>query len=318
MNGFRLTNLCMVSPAAFGYNAETAATNRFQRAPEPDAAAAAALSAQRAALREFEGAVSALRAGGLAVCVAQDTALPPKPDAIFPNNWVSFHEDGTVVLYPMRDPSRRLERNEALIERVKRELGFIERRRLDLSGEEKQGRFLEGTGSLVLDRAAKVAWACRSPRTDEALVREWARQMDYEPVIFDACSPDGTPVYHTNVLLWVGARAAGCGFDWIDAAQREHIAARLRAGGGSGGRRCVLALDTQALLGFAGNMLDINRGDMSLLAASHTAWTSLTIAQQTQLRDAGCTPVLADIPTIEALGGGSLRCMLAEVPAPAQ
>jgi hypothetical protein len=308
MIGFRLTNLCMVSPAAFGYNAETAVTNRFQHAPQADDAA----PVQTAALHEFEGAVAALRANGLTVCVAQDTPHPPKPDALFPNNWVSFHEDGTIVLYPMCNPSRRSERNEALITRVKHTLGFVERHRLDLTREERQGRFLEGTGSLVLDRIARVVYACRSPRTDEALLREWARQMNYDPVVFDAASPDGTPVYHTNVLLWIGARVAGCGLDWIAAAQRDAVAARLR----DGGRRHVLALDTAALLGFAGNLLDIDAGNgTSLLAASRTAWNSLTTAQHTQLREAGCQPVLADIPTIETLGGGSLRCMLAEVPA---
>lgn len=306
MTGFRLTNLCMVSPAAFGFNAETAVTNRFQQAPDPSAA-----PAQADALREFGGAVAALRAGGLAVCVGADTAFPPKPDAVFLNNWVSFHEDGTVALYPMRDPSRRVERNEGLIEKVKRELGFIERRRLDLTGEEHNGRFLEGTGSLVLDRPNRIAWACRSPRTDELLVREWARQMDYEPVLFDAATPDGTPVYHTNVLLWIGRRAAGCGLAWIAPDQRDAVAARLRDGG-----RKLISLSGAALLGFAGNMLDVEAGaDTSLLAASRTAWNSLAPDQRAALAEAGCRPLLAHIPVIETLGGGSLRCMLAEVPA---
>lgn len=305
MTGFRLTNLCMVSPATFGFNAETATTNRFQHAPH-----AGDSPAQASALREFNAAVATLRTAGLAACVVPDSSFPPKPDAVFPNNWVSFHEDGTVVLYPMRDPSRRLERNEALIDAVKRELGFVERRRYDLGAEEKRGRFLEGTGSLVLDRRRRVAYACRSPRTDEALAREWARQMGYEPVIFDAASPDGVPVYHTNVLLWIGARIAACGLDWIDARQRDAVAQRLREAG-----RPLLVLDTRALLGFSGNMLDIEAGtDTSLLAASRTAWSSLGEAQRSQLTAAGCHPLLVDIPVIETLGGGSLRCMLVEVP----
>jgi hypothetical protein len=305
MGGFRLTNLCMVRPASFGYNAETARTNRFQQLPRTGDA-----PAQLGALREFERTVASLRAGGLRVCVVEDREFPPKPDAVFVNNWISFHEDGTVVLYPMRDPSRRVERHEGLVEQVRRELGFIEQRRFDLTAEERHGRFLEGTGSLVLDRASRVVYACRSPRTDETLVREWAREMRYEPVVFDAASPDGTPVYHTNVLLWIGARVAGCGLPWIADAQREAVAARLREGG-----RRLLSLDTSALLGFAGNMLDFEAGDgASLLAASRTAWNSLGASQREELREAGCRPLLADIPTIETLGGGSLRCMLAEVP----
>lgn len=298
----------MVRPEAFGFNAETASTNRFQA--RPDAATSFAVDAAARARAEFDGTVSVLRGGGLQVCVAADSPGPPKPDAVFPNNWVSFHEDGTVVLYPMRDPSRRRERNEALIDSVKRELGFVERRRYDLTAEERRGRFLEGTGSLVLDRARRLAYACRSPRTDEGLAREWAREMGYEPVVFDAASPDCTPVYHTNVLLWTGERICGCGLDWVDEAQRGMLESTLREGG-----RDLLRLDGAALRGFAGNMLELGCGaDANLLAASRTAWNSLSGAQRDQLAQAGCRELLADIPTIEALGGGSLRCMLAEVP----
>jgi hypothetical protein len=154
--------LCLVEPAAFGFNADTATTNRFQRlAPHLTPAAAAA-----AARREFAGLVAALRGAGIPLAIAADTAEPAKPDAVFPNNWVSFHIDGTVVLYPMRDPVRRAERREAVIDEVKRQLGFIERGRIDLSSEESAGRFLEGTGSLVLDHRERIAYACRSPRTD--------------------------------------------------------------------------------------------------------------------------------------------------------
>lgn len=303
----------MVRPEAFGFNAETASTNRFQATPEAVTANAATSFAVDAAARaraEFDGTVSVLRGEGLQVCVAADSPEPPKPDAVFPNNWVSFHEDGTVVLYPMRDPSRRRERNEALIDSVKRELGFVERRRYDLTGEERRGRFLEGTGSLVLDRARRLAYACRSPRTDEGLAREWAREMGYEPVVFDAASPDCTPVYHTNVLLWIGERICGCGLEWVDDAQRGMLESTLREAG-----RDLLRLDGAALRGYAGNMLELGSGpDASLLAASRTAWNSLSGAQRDQLEQAACRVVLADIPTIETLGGGSLRCMLAEVP----
>jgi hypothetical protein len=197
------TGVCLVEPAAFAFNPETATTNRFQ---QPGALSPAAATAR--ARIEFSGLVGALQEAGLATAISADSPEPPKPDAVFPNNWVSFHADGTVVLYPMRDATRRAERRETVIDTVKTRLGFIESRRLDLTMEERSGRFLEGTGSLVLDHRARIAYASRSPRTDEALVREWSRQMDYEPFLFDAATTDGTPVYHTNVLLWIGGRAA--------------------------------------------------------------------------------------------------------------
>jgi hypothetical protein len=301
-----MTNVLMVEPAAFGFNVETAGSNRFQRDPGISAqTAAASARAESAALAQ------ALRAAGIGVAIAPDSAEPPKPDAVFPNNWVSFHADGTVVLYPLRDPSRRAERREAVIDAVKQQLGFIESRRIDLTREEDAGRFLEGTGSLVLDRRARIAYACRSPRTDESLVREWARLMDYEPVLFDAATPDGTPVYHTNVLLWIGEALAGAGLPWVSAAQRPMLAQRLAGGG-----RAVLQLDDAQLRAFAGNMLEVPAGDgRRHLVMSASAAAALDADQRELLRAHGARPVVAGIPTIERLGGGSVRCMLAEVPA---
>jgi hypothetical protein len=307
MAAVRYSKLLMVEPAAFGFNAQTAASNRFQQSPvspgvQPEVA--------RVARNQFAGLVDALRSAGATVCVARDNAEPVKPDALFPNNWVSFHEDGTVVLYPMHSENRRSERRAAIVEQAKRELGFVEKRRIDLSAEEQHGRFLEGTGSLVLDRDARVAYACRSARTDEALVRKWALLMDYEPVLFDAADPDGAPVYHTNVLLWIGERIAGIGLDWVAAPDRDMLVAKLGAGG-----RELLRLDTGALLAFAGNMLEIpTASGTRLLAMSTTAAAALDDVQEAQIRAAGCTPVSAAIPDIERLGGGSVRCMMAEVP----
>jgi hypothetical protein len=296
----------MVEPAAFGFNAETAGTNRFQ-----NAATGSAGSVAMAARAEFAALVATLRAAGIGVAVAEDSATPAKPDAVFPNNWVSFHRDGSVVLYPMHSAARRTERREAVIDAVKSQLGFIERRRVDLTAEERHGRFLEGTGSLVLDHTARVAYACRSPRTDESLLREWARLMDYEPFAFDAATPDGTPVYHTNVVLWIGTHIAGAGLDWVPPAQRDALRARLAAGG-----REVLWLRGHQLHAFAGNMLElVSGGGQHHLAMSTTAAASLDTNQQQLLREAGVTPLIGAIPTIEKIGGGSVRCMLAEVPA---
>jgi hypothetical protein len=304
MSDIPATRLCLVEPAAFGFNAETALTNRFQQQVDLPAA-------NTAARRESAALAATLRAAGIDLCIAPDTPLPVKPDAVFPNNWVSFHVDGTVVLYPLHSPARRAERREAVIDCVKQQLGFTESRRIDLSGEESHGRFLEGTGSLVLDHRARIAYACRSPRTDASLVREWAQLMGYEPFLFDAATPDGTPVYHTNVLLWIGANIAGLGVEWVEPAQRDALIGKLRATG-----KQVLRLDNAQLHCFAGNMLEVNVASGARhLVMSASASASLHAQQLAGLRDAGCLPLVSAVPTIERLGGGSVRCMLAEVPA---
>jgi hypothetical protein len=304
MSDARVTSLCLVEPAAFGFNAETAETNHFQQRVDLPAAAATAR-------HEFASLASSLRAAGIRVCIAPDTPLPVKPDAIFPNNWVSFHEDGTVVLYPMQSASRRCERREAVLDCVKATLGFRELRRIDLSAQEVHGRYLEGTGSLVLDRDARIAYACRSPRTDVSLVREWAQLMGYETFLFDAATRDGAPVYHTNVLLWIGANIAGVGIEWVPAEQRAGLLARLRACG-----KTVVLLDDAQLHAFAGNMLEVqSAAGVRHLVMSASAAASLHGDQLAALRDAGCSPLISAVPTIERLGGGSVRCMLAEVPA---
>lgn len=296
--------LCLVEPAAFGFNAGTAATNRFQQPSGALTPAAAAAAARE----EFHGLVRALRKAGIPLAIAADTPEPPKPDAVFPNNWVSFHADGTVVLYPMHDPARRAERREAVIQQVKHQLDFVERRRFDLSGEERHGRFLEGTGSLVLDHQRRIAYACRSPRTDAGLLAEWARMMDFEPFIFDAATADGVPVYHTNVVMWLGTGIAGVGLEWVAPAQRAALADRLRAAG-----RGLLRLDNAQLHSFAGNMLEVAGSRRHLLMSARAAG-SLDEVQRRQIADAGIEPVVVALPVIEQLGGGSVRCMLAEVP----
>lgn len=300
-----VTGLCLVEPAAFGFNAGTAGTNRFQQhSPGLDPAIAAAT-----ARAEFHALVGALGAAGIPLAVAADTPEPAKPDAVFPNNWVSFHADGTVVLYPMYDPARRGERREPVIQQVKRQLGFVERRRFDLSSEERSGRFLEGTGSLVLDPQRRMAYACRSPRTDPGLLAEWARLMDYETFLFDAATRDGVPVYHTNVVMWLGAGVAGVGLEWVAMEQRAALADRLR----STGRDLLLLADAQ-LHDFAGNMLQVDGPARRHLLMSARAAGSLNAAQRSQLAQAGLEPVIAALPVIERLGGGSIRCMVAEVP----
>src|ERR1700721_1305753 len=243
----------MVRPASFGFNRQTAASNAFQRPPAESEAA----ETQELALAEFDVLAQALQRAGLEVLVAPDTPRPAKPDALFPNNWVSFHFDGTVALYPMLAPNRRCERREDLLDHVVREGGFRIVRTIDLTHRETEGKFLEGTGSVVLDRAHRVAYASLSPRTDLDVLGEFAQLLDYELVTFEAGDGDGLPVYHTNVVMGIGPR----------------------------------------------------------FAVSTTAWNSLEPAQRRILEShAGVIPVA--IPTIERIGGGGVRCMLAELHLP--
>ncbi|MFI4914826.1 MAG: citrulline utilization hydrolase CtlX [Steroidobacterales bacterium] len=302
----------LVRPAAFGYNAETAASNRFQLHPAGQAGEAGAIVVRARA--EFDGLVRALRSEGIGLCVVEDTAAPAKPDAVFPNNWLSWHADGTVVLYPMLAVSRRAERRAEIIDAVVAKLPFKCNRVLDLSVHEREGRFLEGTGSLVLDHAHRVAYACRSARTDEGLVREWAQLMHYRPVIFDAADECGAALYHTNVMLCVGVHFTVVCPAAIDARDRDRVLDELRATG-----RELIAIDLPALRHFAGNMLELAAwdealGDYGVLVMSATARAALAHEQFAKLSACADSILAVPVPTIEAQGGGSVRCMLAEVP----
>jgi hypothetical protein len=298
----------MVRPAAFDYNPETAASNRMQRP-----AVQGGVSPREAARAEFAQLVLALQAEGVRVCLVDDTAQPPKPDAVFPNNWISFHADGTVVLYPMLSAIRRQERREDIVAAVSSELDFEVRRTLDLTGYERDGRFLEGTGSLVLDHVARVAYACRSPRTDATVLEHWGRELGYETVSFDAADATGVPLYHTNVLMCIGTNAVVVGAEAIAAEDRDRVLGRLGASG-----REIIQVGHDAIAAFAGNMLELASwdealGDYSVLVMSASARAAL--GNDTYARLSACVDnvVAVPIPTIERVGGGSVRCMLAEV-----
>jgi hypothetical protein len=302
----------MVRPASFGYNPETAATNTLQRPPAAASGGEVAL-----ARKEHEGLAAALASEGVEVCLVEDTPEPVKPDAAFPNNWVSFHEDGTVVLYPMQAQSRRRERRADVIEAVAARLGFKVSRILDLSSHEAQNRYLEGTGSLVLDHTERTAYACLSPRTHAVVMEEWCRELGYEPMMFAAADRAGVPLYHTNVMLCIGERLAVVGTEAIVAADRDRVLERLRGTG-----REVIELGHQAIERFAGNMLELGTwdealGDSRVLVMSDAARHALD--PQVFARLSACTDqVLAvPVPTIERLGGGGVRCMLTEVFLPA-
>jgi hypothetical protein len=301
----------MVRPAGFGFNPQTAASNPLQVTGSIDAAAA------RAANAEFTGLAQALQSEGIRTVIGADTPEPAKPDAIFPNNWVSFHADGTVVLYPMLAPNRRLERRTELVEQVCHACHFQARRTLDLAVHEQQGRFLEGTGSMVLDHVARVAYACRSLRTDGELVLEWANAMQFSAVVFDAADANGQAYYHTNVMMWIGSRSAMVCTESIAPADRKRVLAALSAG-----EREIIEIDRAAVQAFAGNMLEIATwdealGDSSVLVMSSTARAALPDAVINRLRGCVDTILAVPVPTIERVGGGSVRCMLAEVPDPA-
>lgn len=303
----------MIRPAAFDYNPETAATNSMQRRPE----GADTRSSNGRVQAEFRQLVHALESEGISVCVVDDTPVPPKPDAAFPNNWVSFDADGTVVLYPMHAENRRRERRREVIDAVAAATGYKVSRVVDLSHHELQGRCLEGTGSLVLDHANRVAYASVSPRTHPVVVDEWSREFGYEPVVFQAVDRAGAPVYHTNVLLCIGERVVVAGTGAIVPADRERVLERLRATG-----REIVAIGHEEIERFAGNMLELASwdealGDCRVLVMSASARQALKPESFARLSACTDTILAAPIPTIETLSGGSVRCMLAEVFLPA-
>jgi hypothetical protein len=292
----------LLRPSAFGWNAQTAVTNRFQVPPPP-------CNLQSLAVAEFDGLADALAVSGVEVHALADRADPPCPDALFPNNWVSLHADGTAVLYPMLAPNRRLERRPELLAELVQRGGFRIERLLDLTHHELDGRFLEGTGSVVFDHVSRAAYACLSPRSDAAVLCELCEEIDYEPVVFRATGPAGAPVYHTNVMLAIGSRFVVVCADAVDAGQRQALLERL----GSCGRH-VETIDEAQMASFAGNLLELrSRAGGSVLAVSARGFESLAPAARERLASCVERVVAAPVPTIEDTGGGSVRCMLAEV-----
>ena len=301
------SSVLMIRPTRFQSNPQTADSNAFQT--EPDASPA---EQQRAALPEFEGLVSALRGAGVDVVVFDDTPEPHTPDSVFPNNWVSFHADGTVVIYPMEAENRRGERRIDIIDRLDTELGFLVREVVDLSHHEANGHFLEGTGSMVLDRVNRIAYACLSSRTHLDVLGDFAQRMDYDVVAFEAVDRDGVPIYHTNVLMNVGERLAViCDGAISRDEQRKAVLERLEATGHE-----IISLSFDQLLAFAGNMLELRAADgVPVIAMSRRAWNSLS-EEQRAVCEANGRIVTAAIDDIEDSAGGSVRCMLAEIHLP--
>ncbi len=301
------SSVLMIRPACFESNPQTAASNRFQGKTDasPD-------EQQQAAVAQFDDLVSDLRANGIEAIVVEDTSEPHTPDSIFPNNWVSFHADGRVVLYPMEADNRRTERRMDVVECLDTGYGFQVSEVVDLSHHEQAGHFLEGTGSMVLDRVNRIAYACLSSRTQLDALGDFAQRLEYDVVAFDAVDRDGVPIYHTNVLMNVGEKLAViCDGAIARADQRAAVLKRLRETGHD-----VVSLNYDQLDAFAGNMLELrNKDGDRMLAMSQRAYDSLDKKQQRKLRDNGGIITTA-IDDIENSAGGSVRCMIAEVHLP--
>ncbi len=301
------STVLMIRPTRFESNPMTAESNVFQ-----GRTSATPEEQQKLAASEFDGLVDVLRTAGIDVVVVDDTADPHTPDSIFPNNWVSFHADGRVVLYPMEAPNRRTERRADIIDQLGDEHGFQVSEILDLSDHERAGHYLEGTGSMVLDRTNKIAYACLSSRTQLDPLGDFAQRMDYDVVAFDAVDRNGVPIYHTNVLMNIGeAVAVICDAAIARDDQRDAVVTRLKETGHE-----VVSLGFDQLDAFAGNMLELrNTSGERVLAMSSQAWDSLDAEQRAVLQSNGKI-LTSPIDNIERSAGGSVRCMLAEVHLP--
>ncbi len=297
-------NILMVRPASFGFNPETAESNAFQ---SRDGKLSPAEMRDRART-EFDGFVEKLREAGVNVVVAEDGAAPVKPDAVFPNNWVSFHEDGTVVTWPMFAPNRRLERQEVVIETIEK-AGFSVKNRMHLEGSEADDRFLEGTGSIIFDHENKLAYACLSPRTDAGLLSDFCEKTGYTPIVFHAVDAAGQEIYHTNVMMAMGEGFVVICLDSVcDEAERGQLVETFESTG-----KEIVEISLDQMNRFAGNMLQVQNTDGErILVMSEQAFSSLTAAQIEAL-EAHTRLLHAPLPTIETYGGGSARCMMAEV-----
>jgi len=301
------SSVLMIRPARFESNPLTAESNKFQ-----GKTSASPAEQHAAALQEFDGLVASLRGKGINVVVVDDTAEPHTPDSIFPNNWVSFHADGRVVLYPMEAKNRRTERRLDIVESLGNEQGFHVSEIVDLSHHESAEQYLEGTGSLVLDRVNRVAYACLSTRTQLDVLGDFAQQMDYDVVAFDAVDREGAPIYHTNVMMNVGEKIAViCDESIVRDDQRAAVLERLRESGHE-----IVILSYDQLDAFAGNMLELRSASgQRLIAMSQQAFESLNESQLATL-ETNAEILSAPIESIESSAGGSVRCMLAEIHLP--
>ena len=290
----------MVRPYQFYFNQQTAANNFFQSNINIE-------NANELAIAEFDAMVDKLRAHQIKVNVVQDTKDPSTPDSIFPNNWVSTHEGGTLCLYPMFAQNRRAERKSTVIDFL--QSNYQIQNILDLTDLEKEGKFLEGTGSMVLDHQNKLAYGCLSERLDKNAFNEWCEKMQFKAIAFKAVDDKAQPIYHTNVMMCMGNQFVVICLESIPNEQEKQLVLESF----KKSNKEVITISQDQLNHFAGNMLqvfDIN--EKPHLIMSKQAYNSLKTEQVNSLEK--YNPILPiSIPTIEALGGGSTRCMMAEI-----
>jgi len=297
-------SVLMIRPGRFYPNPETAADNAFQRDANRDLDALTLV-----ARNEFDAAVQMLRTAGVNVHVFEDTAEPEKPDAVFPNNWMSTHHDGRIALFPMYSPLRRRERRQDIVEELRKHYRVTEV--IDYSAFEDEGCCLEGTGSLVLDHLNRFAYVSLSNRSNPKVIRRFADDFSYEPVIFTSIGSNGQSLYHTNVMMCIGTAFAMVGLDMIpNKAERQQVRSRLEKTG-----KEIVELSADQIANFAGNAIELqNKTGDKLLVLSSRAGGALTEDQRERLsRYARLVPL--ELPTIE-LGGGSARCMTATIHLP--
>ncbi|SDE80125.1 citrulline utilization hydrolase CtlX [Epilithonimonas hungarica] len=292
----------MIEPVAFGFNEQTAVNNYFQVQQEGNV--------QGEALKEFNAFVEKLRVKGINVITIKDTLDPKTPDSIFPNNWVSFHRDGKVVLYPMFAENRRLERRNDILDQIKEQFNINEI--IDYSEAEKDNQFLEGTGSMIFDHDNKIAYGSVSLRLDEDLFRKFCSEFGFKPVVFHSYQTAGEerlPIYHTNVMMCVADKFVVICLDCIDdELEREKVTETIKSSG-----KELIEISEDQMQNFAGNMLQVqNHFGEKFLVMSQSAYRSLK-PEQVSAIEKYCEIIYSDLEVIETNGGGSARCMLAEV-----
>lgn len=294
------SKILMVRPVMFGYNEQTAVNNAFQVKGSQE-------NVSEKAVEEFDNFVAKLREAGVEVNVIQDTDAPHTPDSIFPNNWFSTHSDGTLIYYPMFAPNRRLERKDTVIDFIKDY--HAPKREVDLTKWEAEDKFLEGTGSMILDRDNKMVYACASIRTHEDVLKELADEIGYDYFLFDAVDQNGNPIYHTNVLMCIGKKyIVSCMEAIKDKAEREKFESLTKKFG-----KEIVDITYDQMNSFAGNMIELmSKNGESLLIMSERAKNSLR-KDQIEALEKYSKIIAADLTTIENNGGGSARCMIAEI-----
>ncbi|MFA6643563.1 MAG: arginine deiminase-related protein [Bacteroidales bacterium] len=301
------SKILMVRPARFAFNEETAENNYFQIRSELSDQESEKERISEEAIKEFDAFVKLLRANDVDVTVVQDTPDPHTPDSIFPNNWFSSHFSGELVLYPMFAPNRRQERKPHIIELLKRNMNH--RKVVDFTFWENEGEYLEGTGSMVFDRRKKIAYCCRSPRTSEKVLADFCSRMNFQPVIFDAVDKNNNNIYHTNVMMAIGMQVAVICLESIkDVDERKKVISQLNSTG-----KIIVDISLEQVSQFAGNMIEVkSRNGSPLMIMSASAHNSLTSSQENIISTYNRI-VSAELGTIEKNGGGSARCMIAEI-----